>query len=119
MDGRPVVLVDLRVDVLSLQHPGVGLGACRIELGPSPASLRAADPFLGGLLRDAIFIVHQPVILAVAFVVVGTTLTHPVKLVLVVTLSFLGAAVIAALMTRIGPLMTRIGPTKQLLGVKA
>jgi glucan biosynthesis protein C len=58
------------------------------------------------------FIVHQPVILAVAYVVVGTTLTLPIKLVLVVTLSFLGAAVISAL-------TTRTGATKQLLGVKA
>jgi glucans biosynthesis protein C len=58
------------------------------------------------------FIVHQPVILAVAFVVVGMGVALAVKVTLVVLFSFLGASAIAGL-------GTRYRTTRTLLGIRA
>lgn len=58
------------------------------------------------------FILHQPVILVVSFMVVGMGVAVPLKVLSVIVLSFVGTSAIAAL-------GTRLRTTRPLLGVKS
>jgi glucan biosynthesis protein C len=81
--------------VLSL---GLRLRAFRRPVPPWPAS--TAMPF---------FVLHQPVILAVAFVIVGTSFALPLKVVLVVGFSFVITTVIVALGVRLRAVRAVLG----------
>jgi glucan biosynthesis protein C len=83
-----------------------------LSLGLRVRAFARPLPYWAGLGAMPFFVLHQPVILAVAFVVVGTALGLALKVLLVVFFALVGTAALTAL-------ATANGVTRLMLGAKS